>query len=212
MPWLGCFPAPVLGPPAQDISRGPMWWGLPAPLSLPFWLCTYIFNPAQPPAQALGKIPVPGRGVNIYKPGTGSSWERGRRTEDPEKAPIPQKAADDTSKENLVSLSVSSKEWERGPSCSSNPEDQKRTVSTQDWRAWCKQPPSAGRPSSIYFCLLALGLNKWNSKSMWKTKQNISAAMFHFLHTTHVRLPTVSGKKPLWIKSTNKTSYMITIS
>lgn len=43
------------------------------------------------------------------------------------------------------------KEWERGPSCSSNPEYQKRTVSTQDWRAWCKQPPSAGRPSSIYF-------------------------------------------------------------
>ena len=24
MPWLGCFPAPGLGPPAQDISRGPM--------------------------------------------------------------------------------------------------------------------------------------------------------------------------------------------
>lgn len=38
-----------------------------------------------------------------------------------------------------------------GPSCSSNPEYQKGTINTQDLKAWCKQPPSAGRPSSIYF-------------------------------------------------------------
>ena len=85
MPWLGCFPAPGLGPPAQDISRGPMWWGLPLPLSLPFWLCTYIFNPAQPPAQALGKLPVPG---GEWTSTLAVSWERGRRTEDPEKLPF----------------------------------------------------------------------------------------------------------------------------
>lgn len=40
---------------------------------------------------------------------------------------------------------------------------------------------------------------------------DISAAMFHFLYTVHVCLPIVSVKKPLWIKSTSKTSYMITI-
>ena len=123
---------------------------------------TNVMGAASPPLTALlvvhlhlqpGSAPSPG---SWEAPSSGGewtstlavSWERGRR---PREAPIPQKAADDTSKENLVSLSVSSKEWERGPSCSSTPEYQKQTVSTQDWRAWCRQPPSAGRPSSIYF-------------------------------------------------------------
>lgn len=40
---------------------------------------------------------------------------------------------------------------------------------------------------------------------------DVSAATFHFLYTVHVCLPIVSVKKPLWIKSTSKTSHMITI-
>lgn len=85
-----------------------------------------------------------------------------------------------------------------GPSCSSNPEYQKRTVSTQDWRAWCKQRPLQADPAASI--LLA---GPWFKKVKLKkhvenkTKQNISAAMFHFLYTIHVCLPTVSGKKPL---------------
>lgn len=39
---------------------------------------------------------------------------------------------------------------------------------------------------------------------------DVSAATFHFLYTVHVCLPIVSVKKPLWIKSTSKTSHMIT--
>lgn len=93
----------------------------------------------------------------------------------------------------------------QGPSCRSNPEYPKGTLGTQDWRARCKPLPPTGRPSQVWFACWP-SVSKWNSKST-----DISAAMFRFLYTVHVCLPIVSVKKPLWIKSTSKTSYMITI-
>lgn len=104
----------------------------------------------------------------IYKLCTDRSYKRYRRTKDLEEAPTPKKkAAKDTSKENLVSLSVSSNKGERGISCSSNPGYPKGTIHTQDLRAWCKQPPSAGRSSVVYFACWP-SFKKAKLKSMWK--------------------------------------------
>lgn len=101
-------------------------------------------------AQALGEILIPAGGAHLQTL-PGSSYKKCRRTRDPEKAPIPEKATNDTSKENLVSLSVSSNNGRWGPSCRSNPEYQRGTVNTQDLRARCKQLLSSGRPSNIHF-------------------------------------------------------------
>lgn len=73
-----------VGAACQDISRGPMWWGLPLPSHCPSGCAPTSSTRLSPQPRLLGRSQFLG-GVNIY---TGSSWERGRRTEDPEKLPF----------------------------------------------------------------------------------------------------------------------------
>lgn len=123
--------------------------GAACPSHCPFWLCTYPSSAQLSPRPRL-----------LGNPSSGQEWtstnlalavaERGQKNRRPEKAPIPQGSRRHL-KENLVSSVSRSREWEG--TLWLCPEDQKRTVSTQDWRAWCKQPPSAGRlAASIFAC------------------------------------------------------------
>lgn len=120
------------------------------------------------------------------------------------------KAAHDTSKEKSCFPQCLFKRM--GPSCSSHSTEKGTDLpALRSWElgansALCRQTSTA---ASI-FCLLTL-VENWNLKKQVtrqnKTKQ--TAAMFHLWYTVHVCLPTLSSKKPLWIKSTNKTSYTI---
>lgn len=104
------------------------------------WPC---IQPSSAPSPGSCWDPNSSWGVHIYKPCTGSSYKRCRRTQDPEKAPIPLKATnDDTSKENLVSLSVSSNIWEMGAQLSLQSWAPKRDRSTpRNWELGANSSP-----------------------------------------------------------------------
>lgn len=83
MPWLGCVPAPGLGPPAKTFPEDQCDGGCLSPLTALLVVHLHL-QPGSAPSPGSWEDPSSG-GVNIY---TGSSWERGRRTEDPEKLPF----------------------------------------------------------------------------------------------------------------------------
>lgn len=152
--------------------------------SLPSWLHVYAFSPAQSPSLGFGWDPGSSWGMHIYKPCTGSSYKRCRRTQTRRSLPFHKRQPVTPQKKTLfpsVSLQMNGR-W--GPSCSSNPEYQKGTINTQDLRARCKQPPSAGRPSSICFACWP-SFKKWNSKSTWK-KTHISSNVSILVHSSCV--------------------------
>lgn len=199
-PWVGCFPAPEAepGPPAWDMRRGPPRWGLLLLPRLPSSLPAGAFNPAQPPAQALGEIPVPGggstsanralalhtctRGAEEQKMGEGSQSLKGSQRHLKRKPCFPQ---------------CLFRRKGRGPSCGSNPEYQKGTSIPRVGEFGANSRPLQADPAASVLLAGPCLKSEKLKKHVEKTKQNISAAMFHFLYTVHVCLPTVSGKKPL---------------
>lgn len=205
-PHLGCIPAPWLGIPRQMSPWGSWVLGLCCLPTLSFRLCAYAFSSAQQATPGSWREMNSSRGTLISQPCTGSAEEQKPKR----RLPFCNKAAHDTSKEKSCFPQCLFKRM--GPSCSSHSTEKGTDLpALRSWElgansALCRQISTA---ASI-FCLLTL-VENWNLKKQVtrqnKTKQ--TAAMFHLWYTVHVCLPTLSSKKPLWIKSTNKTSYTI---
>lgn len=181
--WASCSLAP--GPeglpwasPRGASEPGP----LPSPLAALPAACPCI----QPSAarlcvrpQALRETPTLAGRARLQTP-PGTSYTRCRRTEDPEKPPVPPKATDDTSKENRVFLSVSSNVQRNG-------EDRGPAVTPVLRTPKGPSIPRTGECGADS-CLLQAGLARsgllaLGEASETQKAQMLSAAMFRFLYT-----------------------------
>lgn len=155
--------------------------------SLPFWLHAYAFSPAQSPSPVSWWDLVLAGESTFTNLCTGSSFKGAEEHKTQRRLPFHKRQPTTPQKKILfpsVSLQTNGR-W--GPSCRSNPEYQTGTINTQDLRAWCKQPPSAGRPSSVYFACWP-SFKKWNSKNMWKKNKtkHISSNVSFLVHSSCV--------------------------
>lgn len=119
--------------------------------SLPFWLHAYAFSPALSPSPGFWGAPVLAgecTSANLA-PAVATRGAEGHKTR--RSLPFRKRQPMTPQKKTLFPSVSLQRNGRWGPSCSSNPEYQKGIINTQDLRAWCKQPPSAGRPSSVYF-------------------------------------------------------------
>lgn len=109
-------------------------------------------QPSSAPSPGSRRDPGSRRGKHICKPCTGTAHlhKRCRRTEDGRRLPVPKRQPTTPQKKTMFP-SVSLQTKGKGPQLRLQSRVPKRDINTQGWRVWCKQPSSAGRPSSVCF-------------------------------------------------------------
>lgn len=119
------------GATGADIAGRPTRVEHASPLLPALWLPACAFSQLSPPAQALLVRPGSSWGMHAYTPcPRGSGRGRCRKTKDSQRAPIPQRQPMTPQKKTSFPSVSHQMNGRWGPSCSSNPEYQKGTIST----------------------------------------------------------------------------------
>lgn len=155
-------------------------------------------QPSSAPSPGSRRDPGSRRGKHICKPCTGTAHlhKRCRRTEDGRRLPVPKRQPTTPQKKTMFP-SVSLQTKGKGPQLRLQSRVPKRDINTQFGELGANSRPLQADPAASVLLAGPCLKSEKLKKHVEKTKQNISAAMFHFLYTVHVCLPTVSGKKPL---------------